>query len=145
VEELEEEQEEQEEHGEEQGEEQGEAGGTDGLREAAPATFAGGPPAKRPRTDGGQAPKKALARSHARRRHRRDAAIERGGQIPRKKTIEEVVRPASTLPTELATEALPTSSCSYRAKGGGFDGTGRVYSLRTLLEIGFQLIPWDGL
>jgi hypothetical protein len=91
----------------------------------------------------GKAP--STSPSHIRRRRRRNAVIDRDGQRPRKKTIQEAVRPQSSLQTKLSTEALPATACGYRAMNGSFNAARKLHTTSGLLAQGFQLISWDGL
>ncbi|KAJ7232097.1 hypothetical protein C8J57DRAFT_1250748 [Mycena rebaudengoi] len=92
------------------------------------------------------ASEKPVPHRHAKRRRRRDAAIESAGQAPHAATIYQQVFPNQAIPTALDANDLPTATHgAYAAKvESDTYGCKKRRTLAELLALGFQLVPWDG-
>jgi hypothetical protein len=91
---------------------------------------------------------KSHARDSARRKAKCAKQREERGHIPATSTIDEHVRPAQPLETQLDATSLPSVLGGYAAKAKDADkkhGFKVRRSLANLLGLGFQAIEWDGL
>ncbi|KAF8054768.1 hypothetical protein FPV67DRAFT_1460189 [Lyophyllum atratum] len=110
-------------------------------------------PAKVPRLDPTPAapsyvprpPPPHLSPSHKRRWRKREAKFGVEGHQPRPNIVEQRVKGAEPIRTELRTEKLPAANGAYVAKNGNPDGAKKVQQVEELLARGFDSVPWEGI
>jgi hypothetical protein len=122
--------------------EQSEAEAHQGAASGTPLDSA---PVPHPRPGSPPLSEKPISRQNARRRRKRIAALLLEGQLPRARTLKKYVQPATPLLTSLATQNLPVTSCGYHGRPTSPEDARKAYTLRDLLPLGFELVPWDGL
>lgn len=87
-----------------------------------------------------------VPRRHRKRRLAREGQYSEGGHQPSARTMKRIRETASTIYTNLQTEALPAAKGAYSALNVKIPEPEqeREYSAEELLVMGFREIPWEG-
>ncbi|KAF7304234.1 hypothetical protein HMN09_00824400 [Mycena chlorophos] len=103
------------------------------------------PPAKRRRFDMTTEP--PLKGPHRRRKAKVKANVAANGHDIRPSTVAKHLRPAIPIRTSLASQTLPTAHGAYVASledAKELYGSKKRWTLESLVERGFLVVPWDG-
>lgn len=90
--------------------------------------------------------RRPLPYAHIKRREKRNKTIAKDGQRPRPATLREHIQGDRAIPTQVDTSELPVAHGGYAAKAEDDTwGSKKRRSLPELINMGFELIHWDGM